>query len=163
MSAVITVKFDGIKGESAVKSAPAGSFDVLSWNWGMSQSATAHKGKAASQGSADVRDLTFTKLADKASPTIISHCFGGQDEKTVTLSMWKTANNKTYEYLKIELSVTVFISNYSTGDIGESDQLLETITLNFAAVKVTFTPPKPNGDADAAVESPTMNIAEKAS
>lgn len=163
MSAVITVKFKNIGGESAVKSAPKESFDVISWNWGMSQSATAHHGKAASQGSADVRDLTFTKLADKASPTIINHCFGGVDELEVTLSMWKTANNKTYEYMKIALGTTVFISSYHTGDLGPNDQLLETITLNFATVKVTFTPPKANGDADASVESPTMNIAEKAS
>ncbi len=162
MSAVITIKFKKIDGESSVKSAPAKSFDVLSWNWGMTQSASAHVGKAASQGSADVRDLTFTKISDKASPTISADCFGGVDEEQVTLSMWKTANNKTYEYMKVAMSGIVFISSYQTGDIGPNDQLMETITLNFSNVQVSFTPPKPNGDPDSTVEGKPMAIAEKA-
>jgi len=161
MAAVITVKFKKITGASAVGAAPAGSFDVLSWNWGMSQSASAHVSKGASQGSADVRDLTFTKLSDNASPTIASDCFGGVDESEVTLSMWKTANNKTYEYVKIAMSGIVFISSYHTGDIGANDQLLETITLNFATVKVSFTPAKDNGDPAATVDGNTLNIAAK--
>jgi type VI secretion system secreted protein Hcp len=161
MAAVITVHFKKLTGDSSVKAAPKGSFDVLSWSWGMTQSASAHVSKGASQGSADVRDLTFTKLADKASPTIAQDCFGGVDESEVTLSMWKTANNKTYEYLKIAMSGIVFISSYHTGDIGPNDQLMETITLNFASVKVSFTPSKANGDADATVDSNAMNIAEK--
>ena len=161
MSVTITVQFKNIKGESAVKSAPGGSFDVLAWNWGLTQSASAHVSKGASQGSADVRDLTFTKLVDKASPTIIQDCFGGKDQSEVSLSMWKTANGKTYEYMKVAMSGIVFISSYHTGDVGANDQLLETITLNFAAVKVSFTPAKPNGDADATVDSNSMNIAEK--
>ncbi len=161
MSAVVTVKFKNIKGESAVKSAPKDSFDVLAWSWGMTQSASAHVSKGASQGSADVRDLTFTKLADKASPTIVQDCFGGKDEQEVTLSMWKTANNKTYEYMKVAMSGIVFISSYQTGDIGQNDQLMETITLNFAKVQVSFTPSKDNGDPDATVDSNLLSIAEK--
>ena len=164
MSAVITVLFKDITtGECSVKVAPKGSFDVLSWSWGMSQSASAHVAKGASQGAADVRDLTFTKLADKASPTIASACFGGKDQKEVTLSMWKTANDKTYEYVKIKMSGIVFISSYHTGDIGPNDQLLETITLNFSNLQYSFTPPKPNGDPDSTVEGKEMAIAEKAS
>jgi type VI secretion system secreted protein Hcp len=161
MSAVITVKFKNIKGESSVKAAPAGSFDVLSWNWGMSQSASAHVSLGASQGSADVRDLTFTKLVDKASPTIFTHCFGGKNQEEATLSMWKTANGKTYEYLKVAMSGIVFISSHHTGDIGDNDQLHETITLNFSTVKVSFTPSKANGDPDATVDGDSLNIAEK--
>ena len=161
MAAVITVHFKKLTGDSSVKAAPKGSFDVLSWSWGMNQSASAHVSKGASQGSADVRDLTFTKIADKASPTIAQDCFGGVDEAEVTLSMWKTANNKTYEYLKIAMSGIVFISSYHTGDIGPNDQLLETVTLNFATVQVSFTPPKPNGDPDSTVDGNKLHIAEK--
>ena len=162
MSALVTINFSTITtGESSVGVAPKGSFDVLSWSWGMSQSASAHVAKGASQGSADVRDLTFTKLADKASPTIASDCFGGKDQVKVTLSMWKTANNKTYEYVKIVMSGIVFISSFHTGDIGPNDQLLETISLNFAKLQYSFTPPKPNGDPDSTVEGTELKIAEK--
>lgn len=162
MSAVVTIKFKKIDGDSSVGAAPKKSFDVLSWNWGMSQSASAHVSKGASQGSADVRDLTFTKLADKASPTIAADCFNGVDEQEVTLSMWKTANGKTYEYVRIAMTGIVFISSYHTGDIGPNDQLLETITMNFANVQVSFTPPKDNGDPDSTVEGKLLKIAEKA-
>jgi len=41
---------------------------VLSWNWGLTQSASAHSGTGASTGVADVKDLTFTKYVDKATP-----------------------------------------------------------------------------------------------
>ena len=162
MSALITIKFKKITtGESSVKAAPAGSFDVLSWSWGMSQSASAHVSKGASQGSADVRDLTFTRLSDKASPTLAQDCFGGVDEQEVTLSMWKTANNKTYEYVKIAMTGIVFISSYNTGDIGPNDQLMETVSLNFSTVQFSFTPPKANGDPDSTVDGNKLNIAEK--
>jgi type VI secretion system secreted protein Hcp len=129
----------------------------------MSQNASAHVSQGASQGAADVRDLTFTKLSDKASPTISSACFGGKDQKEVTLSMWKTANDKTFEYVKIKMSGIVFISSYNTGDIGPNDQLMETITLNFSKLQFSFTPSKPNGDPDSTVEGKEMAIAEKAS
>lgn len=164
MSAVITILFKDITtGESAVKVAPKGSFDVLAWSWGMSQSASAHVGQGASQGSADVRDLTFTRLADKASPTLSAACFGGKDQKEVTLSMWKTANEKTYEYVKIKMSGIVFISSFNTGEIGLNDQLLETVTLNFSKLQYSFTPPKPNGDPDSTVDGKELTIAEKSS
>ena len=129
----------------------------------MSQSATAHVSKGASQGSADVRDLTFTRLADKSSPTLATSCFGGFNWKTATLSMWKTANGKTFEYVKIKMYETVFISSYQTGEIGPNDLLLETVSLNFAKVQYSFTPSKATGDPDSTVEGKEMAIAEKAS
>ncbi len=70
MAFKICLKIGDIKGQSATKG-HTDEIDVLSWNWGLTQSASAHVATGAGSGSADVRDLTIKKYIDSASPTLI--------------------------------------------------------------------------------------------
>jgi type VI secretion system secreted protein Hcp len=140
------------KGQSQVDvKTLAGKFDVLSWHWGLTQPASAALGNT-NQGSADVHDLTFTKVADSGTPQIISDCFGAVPQGDTTLCLWNTTGSATWTYMSIKMTGAVIISSYSAGEYDSQDRLLETITLNFAQVQVVYTPQKSGTDTSAAAD-----------
>ena len=53
-------------------------------------------------------------------------------------------------YVKIEME-EVLVTSVTTGGSGGEDRFTENVTLNFAKFKVTYTPQKEDGTADAAV------------
>jgi len=91
MAFTICIKIGDIAGESTVAN-HAGEIDVLSWGWGLNQSASGQVGGAGS-GTADVKDLTFTKFVDNSSPTLIQQCFEGNNLGDTVLTVIK-ANGK---------------------------------------------------------------------
>jgi type VI secretion system secreted protein Hcp len=60
----------------------------------------------------------------------------------------RKAGQNPVEYLKIKLT-EVLITSVTTGGSGGEDRLTENVTLNFAKVKVEYTPQKDDGSADA--------------
>ena len=143
------LKLDNIKGES-VDSKHAGEIDVLSWTWGASQSASFQSGSGGGTAKVNVHDITVTKLVDRSSPTLLGLCFTGTAVKSAVLSMRK-AGGTQMEYINITMEDAVVSSTGHVNTPG-TEQLTETITLNFARVKFNYTPQKPDGSADAAVK-----------
>lgn len=143
MAVSIVIKIGNIAGESQVgegaKSSHVGEIDVLNWNWGLTQSASSHVGSGAGSGTADVRDLTFTKYIDKASPILLQECFKGSDQKQAVLTCIKVGGKEPIEFIKITMSGTVFLSSVSNGDVLPNDRYTETVTLNFSKVKFEYT------------------------
>lgn len=147
MSFKICMKLNNITGESVVDS-HAGEIDVLSWNWGLTQSATGQVGGARA-GTADVNDLTFTKYVDLASPTLIQECFAGSDQGQAVLTVIKGSGKDALEFVKITMSGTVIVSSVKTGDPLPNDRYSETVTLNFSHVKFEYTPLNPDNSTGA--------------
>jgi len=162
MAVTICLKMEKVPGESSI-SEHKGEIDVLSWNWGLTQSASAHVSTGAGTGSADVKDLTITKYVDKASPNLIKNCFIGSDNGESTLTVMKVTGQggKSIPVVKITMSSPVFISSVHTGEVGDHDRFVETVSLNFAKVKFEYTGQKADQSADAAVSSGDLKIAEK--
>lgn len=156
MAVDMFLKLDDVKGES-VDSKHKDEIDVLAWSWGMSQSGTTHMGGGGGAGKVSVQDLSFTKYVDRGSPTLQLACCNGKHYKQAHLTVRK-AGEKPLEYLKITMK-EVIISSISTGGSGGEDRLTENITLNFAEFKTEYTPQKPDGSGDAAIEA-AWNIAE---
>ena len=65
-------------------------------------------------------------------------------------------------YVTITMSDTVFISSVHTGDQGDNDRFVETVTLNFATVKFEFKPQGADNKLAAAVDTGDLKIAQKA-
>lgn len=139
------LKLDGITGESFDK-VHKGEIDVLAWSWGTNSTETA---TARKQGCVAVQDFSFTKYIDKATPGLITSIAGGQAIANAKLTVRK-AGEKPLEFLLVELS-NVVVTSLSTGGSGGEDRLTENVTLNFASAKVTYTPQKADGSADAAI------------
>ena len=124
--------------------------DVLAWSWGASNSSSfAFGGGDSRVGRANFQDLSITKYVDKASAPLMTGVAAGNVYRDVTLSVRKAGANPLV-YLTYELK-DVRVSSYSSGGSGGEDRLTENITLNFAAVKVTYIPQKEDGSADTPV------------
>ena len=73
-----------------------------------------------------------------------------KDLKKAELFIRRAAGEKEggLEYLKITME-EIIISSLSTGGSGGEDRFTENVTLNFANVKLEYTPQKEDGTADA--------------
>lgn len=156
MAVDMFLKIDDVKGESQ-DDKHKDEIDVLAWSWGMTQSATTHMGGGGGAGKVSVNDISITKYIDKASPNLILACCSGKHFKQALLTVRK-AGEKPLEYLKITMK-EVIVSSVSTGGSGGEDRLTENITFDFGEFKTEYTPQKPDGTGDAAVEA-AWNIAK---
>ena len=96
-------------------------------------------------------------VVDKASPNLHLACCTGKHYDQALLTIRK-AGDKPVEYYKLTLE-EVLVSSVSMGGQGSDDRLTENVTLNFAKFKSEYTPQKPDGSGDAAVEG-TFHIAK---
>ena len=93
------IKIGSLKGEAKDK-AHKDEIDVLSWNWGISNSGSAQVGGGAGAGKCNVQDLSFTKYLDKATPDLmLAACNGKHFDKAVVTV--RKAGENPLEYLQI--------------------------------------------------------------
>jgi type VI secretion system secreted protein Hcp len=78
-------------------------------------------------------------------------CCNGKHYKQALLTVRK-AGEKPLEYIKLTMK-EVIVSSVSTGGSGGEDRLSENVTLNFAEYKIEYSPQKPDGTGEAAVEA----------
>ena len=124
-----------IKGESK-DSVHKEAIDVLAWSWGLSNSGSAQIGEGAGSGKANFQDISVTKWIDKSSADLLYACASGKHIAKGQLIVRK-AGEKPLEYLIIDLE-NILISAVSTGGSGGEDRLTESVTLNFAKVKMEY-------------------------
>jgi len=144
------LKIEGeIEGEAQDATHP-NEIDVLAWSWGMSNSGSFHTGGGGGAGKANFQDISVTKWIDSASPILMLYCANGDHFPKAKLTVRK-AGKMPLEYLIIDMK-NVLITSVSTGGSGGEDKLTENISLNFAAVKVSYVKQKEDGTGDAAKE-----------
>jgi len=154
MAVDIFMQIDKVNGESA-DTKFKNAIEVISWNWGMTQSGTTHTGSGSGAGKVAVHDLTFTKYVDTASPVLVQKCCDGTPFTKATLTMRK-AGASPLVYLVIEMK-NVLISSISHATSASDDRQTEVITLNFGQVSYAYTPQKADGSGGAAITT-TWNI-----
>jgi type VI secretion system secreted protein Hcp len=138
-----------IKGESR-DSEFADQIDVLAWSWGASQSGTMHLGPGGGGGKANVQDLSLTVWVDKSYPNLVQACCAGTHFPTATLTCRKAGGDAAVPYVKLEME-EVLVTSVNSGGSGGEDRFTANVALNFAKFKVTYTPQKADGTADAAI------------
>jgi type VI secretion system secreted protein Hcp len=148
MAVDMFLKIDAVTGESS-DSKHKGEIDVLSWSWGMTQSASMHTATGGGSGKADVHDVSITKYIDSATPAIMQHCCSGKHFQNAKLTVRKAGGNPV-EYMVLEMK-DVIISSLSSGAGSGDDRVTEHLTLNFASYKMTYTPQDDKGAAKAAI------------
>ncbi len=156
MAVDMFIKIGDIKGES-LDGKHKDEIDVLSWSWGMSQSGTTHMGGGGGSGKVSVQDMSFTHYVDSASTKLLLACCNGKHYPEALLTVRK-AGEKPVEYVKVTMN-EVICTSVSTGGSGGEDRLTENVTLNFAKVKVEYTPQDATGAAGATMDM-GWNIAE---
>lgn len=133
------IKFDGVDGESK-DSAHTDEIDVLSWSWGMTNSGTLHDGSGGGGGVVGVKDVTFTKYIDKASPDLMLQTLTGTTFNTATLYVTRDDGSGTstrHDYFVIHME-KVLITSVNSGGEDTEDRVTENVTLNFEKIKVSY-------------------------
>jgi type VI secretion system secreted protein Hcp len=133
------LKLDKINGEAKAKGYED-QIEVLSWNWGMTQSGSAHVGSGTGTAGVSVGDLSIVKYVDKSTPTIIKYCCQGTYWDNATLSVLK-AGQDAMVYLQLELQHGL-VSSVTGGGVGPEERLIETVSFNFKAFKLNYWPQK---------------------
>lgn len=150
------LKIDDVAGGSVV-TGREGWIDVISWNWGMTQTGTMHEASGGGAGKVNVQDLTFTHNIDPSTPRFIESCCTGKHYGVAQLAIRK-AGGTALEYLSIKME-EVLVSGVSSGGSGGGDIVTENVTLNFARFTVDYTPQTGKGAGGAKITG-TYDIAK---
>ncbi len=149
MAVDMFLKIEGCEGESADDS-HGGEIDVLAFSWGLTQSGSMHTAGGGGSGKVNVQDMSVTKYLDKASTVLMQKCCSGKHFESAVL-VCRKAGDSPIQYFKVTME-KVLVTSVSEGGSGGEDVQTENITLNFAKVKVEYTPQKDDGSAGAASE-----------
>lgn len=137
MAVDLFLVLEGIKGETMDKAYKSqNGIDVIAYNWGISNTGTFHHGSGGGAGKANFQDISITKWTDKSTADLMLVCANGKHIPKGTLVCRKAGENPL-EYMKISMA-KILVSSYSTGSSNGDERPTETITLNFAQVKVEY-------------------------
>ena len=122
-------------GQVQLGSGPGGSFPMLAYSWGASNSGSSGSGGGAGAGKANVQDISITKVMDATSVELLKKVTNGSHYATATITASSTGGNPKMVYQLEDILVTSVAQGGSGGDA----QLTENVTLNFAKVTWTYT------------------------
>lgn len=136
------LKIDGIDGDST-DHRHEGAIDVLAWSWGGANSASMHLARGGGAGKATFQDLSVFKHVDSATPALWLATATGKHFNDARLTIQKPGGDTHVDMLVIDLEDLIVTS---IEDAGTTTRIqLESITLNFARFKITYTPQAPDG------------------
>ena len=146
------IQIDGIPGEST-DAKHAGQIDVLAFDHGVSQPAGGSSGGGGGAGKATFRDFTFVHAIDKATPPLFLAAATGKHIKQATLFVRRGGGEK-FEYYKVRLQdVLVSATHEHTQDSPLSGGPVESVSLRYAKIEVTYIPQKPDGGAGSPLQA----------
>ena len=149
MAVDMFLKLDGIKGE-AKDNKHKDEIDIYSWSWGMAQTGIGGYGGGSGAGKVNVHDISITKKLDMASNPLFLHCANGKHIKNGILTVRKAGENPL-EYLVVKFE-EIIVSSVQHSGTGGGDEVMESLSLNFAKVKSTYKEQKADGTAGAPVD-----------
>jgi type VI secretion system secreted protein Hcp len=139
---------DGVEGPSTSKE---NHIDILSFNWGVSQTSTygaGASGKEAKAGRADFANLTIMKVLDKTTPYLVDHCASGDILDEVYILYDKPAGDQQDDYFRIYLKDALITHVQLSGTDANPT---ESISFAFQAVEIAYRPEKDDGSLDGAI------------
>jgi type VI secretion system secreted protein Hcp len=139
---------DGIEGPSTSRT---GCIDVLSFSWGVSQTAVygaGASGKEAKAGRADFSNLSSMKVLDKTTPLLCDHCATGNILAKVYILYDKPVGDKQQPYFRVWIKDALITSVQLSGS---NENPSESVSFAFQGVEIAYAPEKDDGSLDAAV------------
>ena len=149
MATNMFIRIGDIKGESH-DSRHKDEIEVLSWGWGMANSAAASSGGGAATGPASFQDITFTHLIDRASPSLMLACASAQHFRDARLTVRQPGTTTPEEYLLLSLADVVVTSVQNSGTEA-AGSLLEEVSLNFSRIDYEYRRQGPDGKLEEGV------------
>jgi type VI secretion system secreted protein Hcp len=154
----LKIKGDPYAGESMDKK-HKGEIDVMSFAWGESNAGSAGYGGGAGSGKVNMQDFSFTMKTCKASPNLALACATGEHIPEATLTVRK-AGKEQQDFLIVKFT-DLLVSSFQISSSAGEELPVESISLNFGKIEVSYSPQKADGTLDAAVKM-SYNVQENA-
>ncbi len=139
---------DGVDGPSTSKT---GFIDVLSFSWGVSQTAVygaGASGKEAKAGRADFSNLTIMKVLDKTTPLLSDHCASGNILPKVYILYDKPVGDAQADYFRIYLQDALITSVQLSGS---NENPSESVSFAFQKAEIGYKAENDDGTLAGAV------------
>lgn len=133
---IVQVQIDGIDGGSTKVRETKGAIDALSWSWGTSMPGSSYAGASRTSGAPDPQPLTFVHHVDKSTPQLLRSLLEGKAIPRARLLVMQSATNPA-PYLIVEME-NVIIRSIVTGGADTEKRPTETVSLDFAKVRLTY-------------------------
>jgi len=133
------IKFEGVDGEAQDKDHKGWS-DLGSFQQGITQPGRSATGPTRRRGDVIMDDVVCTKELDKASPKLAeSICKGKVFPKVEIDCTASTTDAGRVTYYRYELK-NAMVTSYDISGSGQAEEVpMETFSLNFEEIKVTYT------------------------
>jgi type VI secretion system secreted protein Hcp len=142
MPAEIYLTVEGIEGEATAKGF-AGQIILDSFQLGAHNATNIGAGKGAGAGKVQVSNFTVTKRTDASSVPLFLACCKGTHFANAMVTI-RRAGGEQVEFLKYEFD-TIFVEDISWSGGGMDDNPMESLSLAFGAVQMTYTPQNEDG------------------
>jgi type VI secretion system secreted protein Hcp len=131
------IKFTGVDGESKRKGFEK-QIEIISFSIGASNPTTVGQGGGGGAGKVSISSFNLMKKSDITSPILFQHCCDGShfDEATITLN--KAGGKAPVDFLKYELKHVFVESIQWSGAGGGDDTPMESVSLAFGKVIITY-------------------------
>ncbi len=139
------IKIDTIKGESQ-DDKHKDEIDVLSWSWGLEQTAETPPGGGGGAGKVSVHDLAITKRTDIATPQLMLACTNGKRIKEALLTVGRP-DREHFEFFRIKMNNVMVKSLSMTTSDSSDNSITENVALNFSKVLVDYVRQERDGKA----------------
>jgi type VI secretion system secreted protein Hcp len=141
------LKIEGVTGE-ATDAKYKDWIDVLSFAYGVSQTAAAATGGGLTAGKANLSDFTFTQRAHLGSPELFIRCCTGKVSPKASFVLRKSGGDKQLDFMKIELKNVLITSVQTSGD-SSGEIPIETVALTSEEMSIYYQVQKADGSGGA--------------
>ena len=142
MSAEVYLKVDGVDGEATAKGFE-NQIVLDSFSLGANNPTSIGAGTGAGAGKVNLSNFTVTKRTDASSVPLFLACCKGNHFAGAEVTVRKAGGAQT-EFIKYKFD-TIFVEDISwAGGMGD-DVPIESLSLAFGAVEMTYTPQKADG------------------
>jgi type VI secretion system secreted protein Hcp len=139
---------DGVTGPSTSKT---GFIDILSFSWGVSQTAVygaGASGKEAKAGRADFTNLSIMKVLDKTTPLLCDHCASGNILAKVYILYDKPVGDAQADYFRVYCKDALITSVQLSGS---NENPTESVSFAFQGVEIGYKAENDDGTLAGAV------------
>lgn len=142
MAIDVYLQIDGIKGDSTDAQHKGWiECDSVSWSVSQPKSATASSAGGHTAERCELSDISFSKLADMASPVLLQMCAGGKTIPKAKFEFLRAdGSGVPIKYYEIELE-NVLIAHVAPS-VGGGSIMAESVGLKFSKVKWKYTQQK---------------------
>jgi type VI secretion system secreted protein Hcp len=144
------MQITGINGEATDKDHKDW-IEVLSFSMGMADPIGGATGSTRRRGDVVIEDIVVVKELDKSSPKLMEKCAMGGVIPSLVLEVCCEAEGSSLTYYKYELENVMVTSFYCVGSTAD-DVPVETVTLNYEEITVTYTEIDSEGKSKGNVE-----------